>query len=101
MNWPESDPNFGYRGTGRTTRQMLAAPLKAVYVCVNEQDTRRYARELARKINRGDLELVGPSWLGDKWEGRILSGLVLDHACRFTSRQWEGLRGARTRVRPA
>ncbi len=82
---PDSD--FSYRGTGRTTCQMLAAPRGAIYVCVHEQDARWYSRHLAHKLGRGDLKLVGPHWLEHHWQGRELTGLVLDHACHLTDEQ--------------
>lgn len=49
----------GGRGTGRTTRAMQAAPHGAVYVWCH--DNTSYARDLARKLGRTDLHIVGPS----------------------------------------
>lgn len=76
------------RGIGLTTAQMQSAPKNSVFVWVNE--FLDYPRELAGFIGRGDLEIVGPSWLtSDHWRGRIFSGLVKDHACRLSEEEWE------------
>lgn len=67
------------RGTGRTSRQMVEAPLGAVYVWCNA--FRQYPCELARHLGRDDLEIVTPLWLAAaSSRGRWLTGLVIDHA---------------------
>lgn len=79
----------GHRGTGRTTAQMEASPVNSVYVWVNHGLA--YPRRLAERIGRTDLEIVGPDWLEDRWRGRRLSGLVIDHAAYqvLTAQQME------------
>lgn len=87
------------RGTGRTTQAMLTAPRDAVYVscCSNATD---YDRQLARKIGREDLRIVEPSWLDHGWYGKVLTGIVVDHAADLTEGQMTLLKSACTRVRP-
>ena len=89
------------RGAGHTTRQMRAAPQKAVFVWVNHH--LMYPKDLARKIGREDIEIVSPAWLSDlRWVGREFSGIILDHAASLTARQWEALHEVRAfRVRKA
>ena len=88
------------RRTGETTRQMLAAPQGAIYICCHEQDARGYSRRLAYSLGRVDLELVSTSWLdSERWHGRHLSAVVVDHACRLTDEQQSLLRHVFARVR--
>lgn len=87
------------RGVGNTTRQLRSAPQKAVFVWVNH--SLHYPRDLARKLQREDIEIVSPDWLTDKrWAGREFSAIILDHAAHLTSEQWDLLHIVRnTRVR--
>jgi hypothetical protein len=79
---------------------MLSAREGAVFVWVNHDTL--YAKKLAARIGRTDLEIVGPQWLGNGWIGRSLSGLVIDHAARqfMTATQRENIAHACVRVRP-
>ena len=88
------------RGSGRTTQQMLSAREGSVFVWVNHDTL--YAKKLAARIGRTDLEIVGPQWLENGWIGRSLSGLVIDHAARQfrTATQRESISRAYDRVRP-
>jgi len=87
-----------YRGTGRTTKQMEAAPQGSVYLWVHGDVY--YPKKLAEKIGRTDLKIVGPGWLENGWLGVELTGLVVDHAAQLNERQSHGLLGAITRIRP-
>lgn len=66
----------GARGSGRTTRVMLAAPKGAYYVWCN--DNILYPRLLARHLGRDDLVIVPQSFI------RMMRGMraecVVDHA---------------------
>lgn len=85
------------RGTGITTRQMQAAPLGAVFIWCNS--ALDYPRALARRTGRADLEVVAPYWLdGDRWRGRNLTGIVLDHAAELSSRRFDMLSIIRSRI---
>jgi hypothetical protein len=79
------------RGTGRTTRQMEAAKPKAIFVCADHGCRR--SRDLARKCGREDLELVAPSTLDwpNRFAGREISEIVVDHAVVLTAQQRETL----------
>lgn len=69
-----------FRGTGRTSKQMQEAPQGAVFVWCNSD--RRYAKELAKTLNREDLRIEPFSWLDE----RNVRGMprdtrvVIDHA---------------------
>lgn len=74
------------RGTGITSLQMKSAPNKAVFVWCNEYLD--YARDLAAKIRRKDLRIVGPSFFdGERHRGMIIHDVILDHNTRLTDRQ--------------
>lgn len=89
------------RGTGRTTRQMQAAPKDAVFVwCFH--GSLGYARDLARHLGRADLKIVSPSWLeNSQYMGLTFSGIVTDHAMPINGARHRGYRDAITRVRAA
>lgn len=76
---PDDD---GRRGSGRTTRQMQAAPIGSLFVwCTPRLD---YPRHLARQLGRDDLRIVSPSVLdfgAERLRGwRGAPAIVLDHA---------------------
>lgn len=84
------------RGTGVTQRQMLAAPLGAVFVWCNSRIS--YPRDLARAIGREDLEIQPASWLTCRSvAGRRFSGVVVDHALRPDDAQIEAIEMLRCR----
>ena len=65
--------------SGRTTRQMLAAPLDAWYVWPHDAP-RDYPIALARSLNRGDLAIKRPRDLSMRgWHGLGVA-IVIDHA---------------------
>lgn len=67
------------RQSGRTTRQMLAAPQQAVYVWVSSQLL--YPRRLAEHLGRKDLWVVAPTWLTpSRVYGYRPPVVVVDHA---------------------
>ena len=75
----------GNRGTGRTTAQMKRAPQRALIVVPNLPFT-RYAKDLAFKIGRNDLQFISlESAKRYGWQRtRGLRGrdaVMLDHAC--------------------
>ena len=78
------------RGNGATTRQIENAPHGAVFVWCNGDLS--YPKHIAHKLGRGDLEIVSPLWLESpqRWAGRILKGVVIDHACLMTDKQFKG-----------
>jgi hypothetical protein len=76
------------RGTGITSKQIKNAPRRAVFVWVNSHTD--YARRLARKLGREDLEIISPGQLTpDRQCGRRITGVVVDHACELSKRQYE------------
>lgn len=87
------------RNTSETTQQMLAAAWHAVYIWP-EAGSKAYAVYLARYLKRYDLEIVTPDWItNQRWLGRELTGIVLDHAARLTEEECVMLACARARVR--
>lgn len=80
------------RGDGATSRQMQDAPRDAVFVwCRGELS---YPKQLARRLGREDLKIVGPSWLEEGWRGQRLSGLIVDHAAVLSDKQHDLLERA-------
>ena len=89
------------RGTGRTTRQMLAAPIGALFVSchVGALD---YDRRLARKHGREDLKIVPFSYInGRRYMGLKLYSVVVDHAARLSKEEFRCLEIALTHERRA
>lgn len=87
------------RRSGRTTQQMVDAPQGSVFVWIAGDLS--YPKWLAEKVERKDLEIVGPQWLDNGWRGRELKGLVVDHAAwdKFGENKRELARNALSRVR--
>ena len=72
------------RQTGRTTRQMQAAPQGAVFVWCNTHVS--YPLSLAKALGRHDIVVHPLQWLDPRNViGREFSGLVLDHAAPLLS----------------
>lgn len=73
------------RGTGRTHAQLTDAPIDAFFICPNSGMV-QHARDIARKIGRSDIRVVGPYSL--EQDGMVLRGrgrrVVVDHACDLT-----------------
>lgn len=87
-----------YRRQGTTTRQMMNAPQCALFVWPVADLS--YPKALAHYLGRGDLLIAGPSALydeGRRWAGRLLSGVVVDHACALDEQDWEALRNIEVR----
>jgi hypothetical protein len=78
------------RQTGRTTQQMLNAPVGAVFVWCNSDLA--YPKGLARDLQRDDLVVRRLSWLERRnVMGRDFSGVVVDHAAQPDSEGYEAL----------
>lgn len=83
------------RGTGITTRQILAAPYGAVYICGNSRE-RRYVEDLARCHARQDLRLMDLNDAlyggGDRFIGSrrfvVLDHAALEHASPGQRESW-------------
>lgn len=77
-------------GTGRTSRQMSAAPKDAFFIWCNSRVD--YAKALAYHLNRGDLHVRSPDWLsGERWHGMRITGIVLDHALILSTKELEAV----------
>lgn len=98
----EEEPQL--RRSGRTTRQMLAAPKGAVFIWCTE--FLHYPRLLAEQAGRKDLMIVSKLCLTkeiDTLDGMEFSGLVLDHwnnAGGLTEQEREGWRKLKAKVKP-
>lgn len=91
---------LGGRGSGKTTKAMLAAPKGATFIWVNHHLD--YPKRLAKHLGRDDLMIVSPEWIGDKrWAGLDLTALVRDPDTQLTNEQWEQLHNAWCRIRPS
>lgn len=77
------DEESRLRGTGRTTRQLKAAPPHAVYI-VSNANMLSYTRELSRNLGRWDIEFMiyQPGW-DMKCRGRRVH-VVVDHWTAFS-----------------
>ena len=74
-----------YRGTGRTTRLMMAAPRDAVFVCDSNGFARYQAPDLAAKVGRTDLKFIGPFLVIEAWRGTNRE-IVVDHDTKLDPR---------------
>lgn len=77
----DKDPQ---RQSGRTTRQMLAAPAAAAFIWPNNKLD--YPRQLSRHLQREDLNVFPPEdvlRIGDK----RATDIVVDHAASLTAEQ--------------
>lgn len=81
------------RGTGRTTAQMIRAPMKAIYVVQDYRGRAGYYRHLAHHLGRDDLRLESAEALDrpEKFMGLTVSAVVVDHAVQLTQRQAHAL----------
>lgn len=86
MSQHESD-ELAKRGTGRTTRQIQAAPLAAVYVWPNGETS--YPRELALGLGRNDLRVMSAEAAFADHGARLLGlapgKVVIDHAVELNA----------------
>jgi len=73
------------RGTGRTTKQMETAPKGAIFVWLNSDLT--CPRNIARKINREDLQIVAVSWITREHLLGRKNKIVVDHAAWLDVKQ--------------
>lgn len=71
--------------TGVTTGQIINAPFGAYYVWINSYLD--YPISLARRLGRGDLRIVSPSWLN--CYPYPINGVIVivDHATKLTYKQ--------------
>lgn len=82
------------RGCGFTTNQMKLAPLNALYIwpVLGSID---YAKSLANKLGRNDLEIVCSSVFEQKaykLRGRTFTAIILDHACEPNNDDYDTLK---------
>lgn len=84
MTAPKAVKEEGRR-TGKTTRQMQAAPKGSVFVWCNSMLS--YPRRLAKELGRDDLVIVGPGFLDERSRGRRASSVIVDHAARLRKDQ--------------
>lgn len=71
------------RRQGRTQSQMMDAPRGAIYVWVN--GALGYPIDLARSLDRTDLEIVSPAWITHSRLAGINRVVCVDHACCLPS----------------
>jgi hypothetical protein len=76
------------RRTGRTTKQMQEAPPGAIFVWCNGHLW--YPRQLARRLGREDLRIIGPHQISPALAG-VCPAVVLDHACPRMPENWRDL----------
>lgn len=90
--------DYGERGTGRTTRQMLAAPFGALFVWANERVD--YPKFLSCALERSDLIIKSPRALeGGRLAGIDYPGVVIDHAALLTPEQRAGMNHVIERIK--
>lgn len=86
-----------YRGDGTTTRQILLAPVDAVFIWDGDED---YIHILCKKLRRTDLKIVRSNWLAQgAREHKYFTGIVTDHGLRLTPEDIFNLSLARIKVR--
>lgn len=83
---PNLDPVDPNRGTGRTTRQMQAAPPDSVYIWNSAYC--KAAHDIALKAGREDLTILPYTWLDQAGRAREVNKYItVDHAVRLTALQ--------------
>jgi hypothetical protein len=76
------------RGTGRTTRQLLALPLRSGYVVCHRQQ-KAYVLHLADHLGRADVRVFCVDDLHkEAMRGLEFSVLELDHDCHMGDDDW-------------
>ncbi len=83
VHWPDDD-SPAKRGTGRTTRAILGAPMKAVFICWTGGIP--YVRDLAARVGRNDLHVIEPAGIKNLLGVRV-DAVVVDHAAKLTVKQ--------------
>ena len=84
---PFADPD---RGTGRTSKQMLEAPQKSIFVWCNSALS--YPLSLAKHLGREALYIISPESIRYLWcSSKVRGGIVVDHAAYLSDRQLEEL----------
>lgn len=82
------------RGSGQTSRQMIAAPIDALYI-VGAGSNARYYDDLRRHLGRGDLRIENISRVVDGghriYLGSLIGGLVIDHAVMLSDHDCSAL----------
>lgn len=89
--------DISQRGNGFTSLQMARAPKGSLYIWPVASSL-NYARALAAKMDRADLQIVPPSILeykGERIKGNRYPAIVLDHACEPSHEEYELLRELR------
>ena len=91
------------RRNGTTSRQMVDSVKGSIYIWP-EARSLDYAIRLAEYLGRTDLQIFSASDLRyqDKFNGRKIYGLTVDHACywldRLGEREYETLRDIESRI---
>ena len=78
--------------SGRSLEQMRSAPKGALFVCPRAGARHHFAL-LALEAGRPDLEIIPPEALegdGQRYHGRMLRGIVVDHDAKLTRDQLAG-----------
>ena len=76
------------RGTGRTTRQLLALPLRSGYVVRHRQE-KTYVLHLAHHLGRADVRIFCVDDIHrEALRGMEFAVLELDHDCHMSEREW-------------
>lgn len=73
------------RGSGQTTKQMVAAPKDAIFVWPVSRSL-SYAKELARYLSRKDLVIISQEHMEERLQASTRP-IIIDHGCRLTARQ--------------
>lgn len=69
------------RGSGRTTKQILNAPLNSVFLCTNYQSM-QYTKRLSYSNNRMDLKIIPCSYFSREQILGLNVFVVLDHSIK-------------------
>lgn len=81
------------RGTGTTTQQLKSAAKGALFIWCN-QFTLNFPRSICYRINRPDIQVVGPDILTEqgycKLHGSQYSDIIVDHALEGTAEYHSG-----------
>jgi hypothetical protein len=86
------------RGTGRTTKQILNAPLNSIYICGHSQEI-NYCKRIAYENNRQDLTFYSAGFLLLERLRGLNRFIVIDHAAELNIKSYDYIQAVNSRFK--